>query len=276
MVIVCFGEFSPKLHSDRTQRVKRLSYSAGFSCNPGPDTKPLLYDDCLGGFSRLVCFVHSGSHRERLDIIWTQVHSQVWFWYNCVGCMTKMFGGNGPLSMSRCNHLAGDPKEVSPVIDQMLECTWQLTEQFPCAFEFNERFLITIHSHIYSCQYGNFIGNNQRERRKLGWALHLQSSSALPDRTAGNSIVIFTKLKDNNAKIHLLLISSPIISAVLTTTVCFQSVWEDALFMESSLCKSDRLPKPSVPAWTQPGTGTAPTIYRPLLFQVGYDSKCWL
>uniref|UniRef100_H3CF16 Myotubularin related protein 7a n=1 Tax=Tetraodon nigroviridis TaxID=99883 RepID=H3CF16_TETNG len=73
-----------------------------------------------------------------------------------------------PLFVCRYNHLAGDPKEVSPIIDQMLECTWQLTEQFPCAFEFNERFLITIHSHIYSCQYGNFIGNNQRERRKLG------------------------------------------------------------------------------------------------------------
>uniref|UniRef100_A0A672Z0E3 Uncharacterized protein n=1 Tax=Sphaeramia orbicularis TaxID=375764 RepID=A0A672Z0E3_9TELE len=68
----------------------------------------------------------------------------------------------------RCNHLVGDPKEVSPVIDQFLECVWQLMEQFPCAFEFNERFLITIHSHIYSCQYGNFIGNNQRERIQLG------------------------------------------------------------------------------------------------------------
>uniref|UniRef100_A0A3B4UDZ7 Myotubularin related protein 7a n=1 Tax=Seriola dumerili TaxID=41447 RepID=A0A3B4UDZ7_SERDU len=68
----------------------------------------------------------------------------------------------------RCNHLVGDPKEVSPIIDQFLECVWQLMEQFPCAFEFNERFLITIHSHIYSCQYGNFIGNNQRERMELG------------------------------------------------------------------------------------------------------------
>ncbi|KAI3351959.1 hypothetical protein L3Q82_020792 [Scortum barcoo] len=69
----------------------------------------------------------------------------------------------------RCNHLVGDPKEVSPIIDQFLECVWQLMEQFPCAFEFNERFLITIHSHIYSCQYGNFIGNNQRERIELGF-----------------------------------------------------------------------------------------------------------
>ncbi|XP_029515245.1 myotubularin-related protein 7a isoform X1 [Oncorhynchus nerka] len=67
----------------------------------------------------------------------------------------------------RYNHLDGDPKEVSPVIDQFLECVWQLSEQFPCAFEYNERFLITIHNHIYSCQYGNFIGNNQKERTEL-------------------------------------------------------------------------------------------------------------
>ncbi|CAB1325103.1 unnamed protein product [Coregonus sp. 'balchen'] len=57
--------------------------------------------------------------------------------------------------------------EVSPVIEQFLECVWQLSEQFPCAFEYNERFLITIHNHIYSCQYGNFIGNNQKERTEL-------------------------------------------------------------------------------------------------------------
>ncbi|XP_014864362.1 PREDICTED: myotubularin-related protein 7 [Poecilia mexicana] len=67
----------------------------------------------------------------------------------------------------RCNHLAGDPKEVSPIVDQFLECVWQLMEQFPCAFEYNENLLITVHSHIYSCQFGNFIGNNQRERREL-------------------------------------------------------------------------------------------------------------
>ncbi|KAM4732682.1 myotubularin-related protein 7a [Anableps anableps] len=67
----------------------------------------------------------------------------------------------------RCNHLVGDPKEVSPIIDQFLECVWQLMEQYPCAFEYNEKLLITIHNHIYSCQFGNFIGNNQRERGEL-------------------------------------------------------------------------------------------------------------
>ncbi|KAM9850121.1 LOW QUALITY PROTEIN: myotubularin-related protein 7a [Aulostomus maculatus] len=67
-----------------------------------------------------------------------------------------------------CNHVVGDPKEVFPIVDQFLECVWQLMEQFPCAFEFNERFLITIHGHIYCCQYGNFIGKHQQERIELG------------------------------------------------------------------------------------------------------------
>nr|XP_061833201.1 myotubularin-related protein 7-like isoform X1 [Nerophis lumbriciformis] len=75
----------------------------------------------------------------------------------------------------RYAHLDGDPKEVSPVIDQFLECVWQLSEQFPCAFEFNERFLIAIHTHVYSCQYGTFLGNCQKERKDM--RLHKRSHS---------------------------------------------------------------------------------------------------
>ncbi|XP_048365823.1 myotubularin-related protein 7 [Sphaerodactylus townsendi] len=67
----------------------------------------------------------------------------------------------------RYGNLDGDPKEISPVIDQFIECVWQLMEQFPCAFEFNERFLIHIQHHIYSCQFGNFLCNNQKERQEL-------------------------------------------------------------------------------------------------------------
>lgn len=203
IVIVCFGEFPPKIHSGTAHRGWKGSVILQDLVAAQGQTQDLSFmlTVCVQ-FPRLGCFVLSGSHRERLDLIWTQVHSQVWFCYNYVGSMVKMFGGNSPVFVCRYNHLAGDPKEVSPVIDQMLECTWQLTEQFPCAFEFNERFLITIHSHIYSCQYGNFIGNNERERTKLGWDLHPQSPSALLVRSTANIIVILTELKYNNAKIN--------------------------------------------------------------------------
>jgi myotubularin-related protein 6/7/8 len=33
--------------------------------------------------------------------------------------------------------------------------------------QFNERFLITIQEHVYSCQYGTFIGNCDRQREEL-------------------------------------------------------------------------------------------------------------
>ncbi|XP_057242623.1 myotubularin-related protein 8 [Malurus melanocephalus] len=67
----------------------------------------------------------------------------------------------------RCGHLDGDPKEVSPVFTQFVECVWQLMQQFPCSFEFNERFLLEIHDHVYSCQFGNFLGTCHKEREEL-------------------------------------------------------------------------------------------------------------
>ncbi|XP_063288158.1 myotubularin-related protein 8 [Pelobates fuscus] len=67
----------------------------------------------------------------------------------------------------RCGHLDLDPREVSPVFTQFVECVWHLTEQFPCAFEFNEKYLLEIHDHVYSCQFGNFVGNSQKEREEL-------------------------------------------------------------------------------------------------------------
>jgi hypothetical protein len=50
----------------------------------------------------------------------------------------------------RCGFKAGlESQEVSPVFLQWVDCVWQLWRQFPCAFEFNERFLVTIIYHVY-------------------------------------------------------------------------------------------------------------------------------
>lgn len=51
-----------------------------------------------------------------------------------------------------------------------MEGAWQLTQQFPSSFEFNERFLITLHDHVYSAQFGTYIGNCERDRRDLNVA----------------------------------------------------------------------------------------------------------
>lgn len=68
----------------------------------------------------------------------------------------------------RCGFIdSEDNKEQSPVFTQFLESVWQMLLQFPCAFQFNERFLLTLHDHLYSCQFGTFIGNCEKDRIDL-------------------------------------------------------------------------------------------------------------
>ncbi|KAH9494581.1 Myotubularin- protein 8 [Bulinus truncatus] len=80
----------------------------------------------------------------------------------------KEWLGFGHKFTDRCGLLESvDIREVSPVFTQFLETVWQMMQQFPCAFQFNERFLLTIHDHAYSCQFGTFIGNCEKDRLDL-------------------------------------------------------------------------------------------------------------
>ncbi|KAI1309318.1 hypothetical protein EDD11_004101 [Mortierella claussenii] len=56
-------------------------------------------------------------------------------------------------------------RETSPVFQQFLDCVFQIMHQNPTRFEFNEYFLTQLHYHVYSCQFGNFLFNCERERR---------------------------------------------------------------------------------------------------------------
>lgn len=56
-------------------------------------------------------------------------------------------------------------KEISPVFHQFLDCVRQIQRQFPTRFQFNEDFLLDLYTHLYSCQFGTFIFNNEQERR---------------------------------------------------------------------------------------------------------------
>ncbi|XP_023349401.1 myotubularin-related protein 6 [Eurytemora carolleeae] len=61
-------------------------------------------------------------------------------------------------------YCSGDPKEVSPIFTQFIDATWQILTQFPQAFQFNAKYLLTIHDHVYSCQFGTFLGNCAKDR----------------------------------------------------------------------------------------------------------------
>ncbi|KAL5604437.1 uncharacterized protein BROUX77_004623 [Berkeleyomyces rouxiae] len=58
-----------------------------------------------------------------------------------------------------------DLKMVSPVFHQFLDCVYQLMRHHPTQFEYNERFLRRLLYHLYSCQYGTFLFNSEKQRQ---------------------------------------------------------------------------------------------------------------
>ncbi|XP_016421546.1 myotubularin-like isoform X3 [Sinocyclocheilus rhinocerous] len=55
-------------------------------------------------------------------------------------------------------------QDRSPIFVQFIDCVWQMTKQFPTAFEFNERLLVVILDHLYSCRFGTFLYNCESAR----------------------------------------------------------------------------------------------------------------
>ena len=58
------------------------------------------------------------------------------------------------------------PDERSPVFIQFLDCLFQMVNQFESAFEYNEQCLIFLADHVHSALFGNFLGNNDYQRRR--------------------------------------------------------------------------------------------------------------
>ncbi|KAJ3322963.1 hypothetical protein HDU76_013775, partial [Blyttiomyces sp. JEL0837] len=87
-------------------------------------------------------------------------------------------GPQGSSEVSTPNSV--QPREVSPVFTQFLDSAYQIWTQFPTHFEFNEKFLITLNAHLYSCQFGTFLFNNEKERLGFTYRPAQNSPSHVP------------------------------------------------------------------------------------------------
>ncbi|KAJ2907237.1 phosphatase protein [Zalerion maritima] len=104
-------------------------------------------------------------------------------------------------------------KEISPVFHQFLEATQQLVRQCPNRFEFNERFLRRLFYHTYSCQYGEFLYNSEKDRKEAQvaertssvWDYFLsrrdmftnkQYDDTIDDTVRGKERLLFPNMKD--------------------------------------------------------------------------------
>jgi myotubularin-related protein 1/2 len=73
------------------------------------------------------------------------------------------FGHKFQHRIGHCDDRHSDA-DRSPVFLQWIDSVYQVIAQFPYAFEFHEYFLITILDHLYSCLFGTFLYNTERER----------------------------------------------------------------------------------------------------------------
>jgi myotubularin-related protein 1/2 len=66
----------------------------------------------------------------------------------------------------RSGHARSDVsnEQRSPVFLLWLDCVWQYIRQYPTECEFNESFLLTLADHVYSCKYGTFMFDYERQR----------------------------------------------------------------------------------------------------------------
>lgn len=58
-------------------------------------------------------------------------------------------------------------QERSPVFLQFVDCVYQLTRLAPCSFEFNELLLNDMMDAVFSCHFGTFLGDSDRDREDL-------------------------------------------------------------------------------------------------------------
>lgn len=64
----------------------------------------------------------------------------------------------------RSGHFNRNSSEEAPIFVQFLDCVYNIMKQFPCSFQFNEEFLVAIVDHLYSCRFGTFLFNSEKER----------------------------------------------------------------------------------------------------------------
>ena len=55
--------------------------------------------------------------------------------------------------------------DYSPIFMQFLDCVWQIMQHYPYTFQFNKYLLTFIAQNLHSCLYGNFLYDNERQRR---------------------------------------------------------------------------------------------------------------
>ncbi|KAJ3298561.1 hypothetical protein HDU79_009326 [Rhizoclosmatium sp. JEL0117] len=102
------------------------------------------------------------------------------------GSNGQLAGPQGSMEVVYPSYLASH--EISPIFTQFLDCVYQIWIQFPTHFEFSEKYLLTLNSHLTSCQYGTFLFNNEKERQTFLFKSPTSGGTPVPAAKAAYSV----------------------------------------------------------------------------------------
>jgi len=74
------------------------------------------------------------------------------------------FGHRFETRMGHGSDNYGD-QDRSPIFLQFIDCVWQMLHQNEKFFEFNEKFLLEITHHMFTCQFGTFLFDSEYKRQ---------------------------------------------------------------------------------------------------------------
>lgn len=125
-----------------------------------------MHDDIMN------VLVHCADGWDRTTILWSMAQVLLDPFYRTIQgfevLIEKDWISFGHKFEDRWGHFRNstlDPKERAPVLIMFLDCIYQLMNQFPMAFEFNNTFLLFLSHHLYTCKYGTFLCNNDYQRK---------------------------------------------------------------------------------------------------------------
>jgi myotubularin-related protein 1/2 len=178
----------------------------------------------------------------------------------------KDFLGFGHPFQLRCAHGESEQErnkdQMAPIFLQFLDAVYQLINVFPTHFEYNSRYLMLVAKHIYSCRYGTFLCNNERERvasqvedRSLSLWDHLNANRKYLTqpfyRPAHlSSVLAYPKLNDASENLFL-----PPLSTILRKV----TLWQDYYLMNSPKASFTQVPRYLKPYVFQ-GAGAGPAV----------------
>jgi myotubularin-related protein 1/2 len=73
----------------------------------------------------------------------------------------------GASAANGVNNSTLDEGQISPIFIQFLDCVFQIVNLYPECFEYNTKYILCLSEHIYSCRFGNFLCDTERERELM-------------------------------------------------------------------------------------------------------------